>query len=70
MGLSADCVEHGPQGCGHPTHIADVRKHPLGLSCHLLPPAVAQAVITSRYTTAAHAGHNKEDERSSLEFWL
>ena len=50
VGLSADCVEHGPQGCGHPTHIADVRKH----SCPLSPqplPAATQAVTASRYAT-------------------
>ena len=59
VGLSADCVEHGPQGCGHPTHIADVRKRALLCLCCLsrcrypLPLAVTPRLY-------AHAGHNKK----------
>ena len=44
VGLSADCVEHGPQGCGHPTHIADVPKPSLSLC-----PTTCTPVAASRY---------------------
>ena len=62
VGLSADCVEHGPQGCGHPTHIADVRKHPLGLSRTTVTPSLCRYPLPLAVTPRlyAHAGHNKK----------